>query len=70
MAKALSTIAGNMSTRAAAVATAAQGSTTTGEMATTAEILKVLASRQDLMHQVLRLIPLATNSGANAVKPE
>lgn len=69
MAKALSAIAGNMSTRAAAVATAAQGGTSTGEMTTTAEILKVLASRPDLMNQVLRLIPLSTNSGANAVNP-
>lgn len=70
MAKSLSTLAANYGgARAAAVATAAANTTTAGEAATVAAIMQVLSTRPDLMNQILRLIPLSVNSGANAVTP-
>lgn len=69
MALPISTVASKMAASAAGVATQ-MGGTTTGEAATVAAIMKVLSQRQDILHQILKLVPLSTNSGANAIKPE
>ena len=71
MADKISTAAARLAAaNATTLATAMGGGTTTAQVATIAQIMNVLSKRQDLMHQILKLIPLSVNSGSGAVKPE